>query len=345
MLYILRLTLVWIAAMSANLSWAAREYVTNGDFSQGDTGFTSQYFYYSGTTLPDGRYTITANPRAAHPGAYTGPLGTHGNVMMVNGAVPKAAIWMQEVQIYAGDVHTWSAMAASNVTNAANGFNGDPAPAILDLQLANEPGPCTTAGTGFQSIATITTTSYGLNVDSNNRFTEPNWVSAQGTVTRPKDGKYCVRIYNHRTGALSGNDFMMDDLSFMGHPGITANTDIVTRGDHPSSINVTTNDTARNGGVIDPASVTVASPPSVGSVACSGAVCTFTPAPGQTEDTSFTYQVCLAAPDDATCTTATVWVLAPKAVPTLNAATLLALSGALAWLGLRRRRKMGAGAR
>ena len=269
---LLRTMGIWMMVMSAPLAWASQEYANNGDFSQGNTGFTSAYKdYYTnqascysydarGPLMRESCYAITNDPYSVHVGGYHRlQLGSQGNVMVVNGAQAPVVIWMQPVQISAGHVYRWSAKAASNVTNAVNGTIGDPDPAELALQLAHSPGACTTDAAGFETIATIVTTSYGLNV-VNNLFTAPNWVSAQGTTTRAQDGQYCLRIYDTNT-ALSGNDFLLDHLSFL---------DV-------------------------------------------------TPTP--------------------------VSSATPVAVPTLNATGLLALSSALGWLGLRRRRKLGSGVR
>ncbi|MGB3872653.1 MAG: OmpA family protein [Stenotrophomonas sp.] len=92
---------------------------------------------------------------------------------------------------------------------------------------------------------------------------------------------------------------------------IIANDDeTTTKAATPVTTPVTGNDTA-TGGAIDPGSVAVTTPSPNGTLSvdpATGAI-TFTPAPGFTGTTSYTYRVCLAAPNGTVCDTATVTVV------------------------------------
>jgi gliding motility-associated-like protein len=75
--------------------------VNNGNFSNGNTGFASQYIY-SNSGLPAAVYTVGSNVLAWHPGMT--PCQDHttgsGNMMMVNGAdQPNVKVWSQAISI------------------------------------------------------------------------------------------------------------------------------------------------------------------------------------------------------------------------------------------------------
>ncbi|MBH1964167.1 MAG: hypothetical protein I8H77_07525 [Comamonadaceae bacterium] len=126
-------------------------------------------------------------------------------------------------------------------------------------------------------------------------------------------------------------------------PAVVARDDSVTllSNTSPGVIDVTTNDTGIMG-TVNPASVAVTSPPAVGSVTCSAGVCTYTPpAGGLTTVVTYQYNICLAAPNEAVCTTATVTVLPPThvPVPVMGWWGLSSLASLLGLAGMRRIRR------
>ncbi|WP_028605588.1 hypothetical protein [Ottowia thiooxydans] len=127
-------------------------------------------------------------------------------------------------------------------------------------------------------------------------------------------------------------------------PTIVATDDAVTllTNTSPGVTTVTTNDTGIMG-TVDPNSVTVATPPPVGTVACATGVCTYTPpASGLTSPVTYQYNVCLAAPNESVCTTATVTVSPPSHAPVpvlgwLGLGSLASLLGVFGMARVRRR--------
>lgn len=104
-------------------------------------------------------------------------------------------------------------------------------------------------------------------------------------------------------------------------PAIQANPDTAsTPLGTPVTSLVVTNDTAV-GGSIDPASVkpTGTQPPANGTVNCSAGACTYTPTPGFVGNDTYTYEVCLAAPNAAVCSETTVTVTITATSPGLQA--------------------------
>lgn len=78
--------------------------VVNGNFSAGNTGFTSDYLYSPSSGFNPGVYTVSSNPVAWHPQMpactdHTGSAG-NGNMMLVNGAeIVNVKVWTQTVAV------------------------------------------------------------------------------------------------------------------------------------------------------------------------------------------------------------------------------------------------------
>ena len=79
-----------LALLSATPSYAAN-LVTNGDFSAGNTGFTSTYAFSPGDLLPPNTYDVNTNPSADNGFWSVGPGVPPGasspNMMIINGGL------------------------------------------------------------------------------------------------------------------------------------------------------------------------------------------------------------------------------------------------------------------
>lgn len=94
--------------------------IVNGDFSQGNTGFTSHYTYNANSGYDEGVYWVGPTPYTSptnywHP--YFSPClpvsGT-GNMMMVNGAsIPSVVVWEENIQIQHNTNYAFSVWAES----------------------------------------------------------------------------------------------------------------------------------------------------------------------------------------------------------------------------------------
>lgn len=163
--------------------------IPNGDFEQGNVGFTSQYFY-NPNLQPQGFYYITTSPALTHPN-FQGcsdhtPTGV-GNMMVVNGATnPGAVVWEQTLGVSPNTDYNFSAWA-TNVVAGATGTN------IADLQFSVNGF---TIGPVFSPnlIPCIWT-----------QFTS-TWNSGANTTAT-------ISILNQNTTA-GGNDFALDDIEF-----------------------------------------------------------------------------------------------------------------------------------
>lgn len=100
--------------------------VSNGDFSAGNTGFTSNYVLGTGGTWGPlsnpGTYSVTNNPNSAHTNFYS--FGDHttgtGNMLVCNGsAVANDVAWSQTITVTPNTFYNFSAWVASTENTAA----------------------------------------------------------------------------------------------------------------------------------------------------------------------------------------------------------------------------------
>lgn len=159
--------------------------ITNGDFSAGNTGFSSDYNFMSPTNTAASQYTITTNPQGFN-GAFSA-CGDHttgaGNMMVVNGStIAGSSVWCQTVAVTPNTDYQFSAWLTS--VYPVN-------PAVLEFSINGVP------------IGGTVTPSGGLCTWEEFFVT---WNSGANTTID-------ICLVNQNT-ASSGNDFAVDDISF-----------------------------------------------------------------------------------------------------------------------------------
>lgn len=158
--------------------------ITNGNFSAGNTGFTSQYIYAANNTT-EGEYFVGTNPQAWNPLAPTCPDHTsgNGNMMLVNGSpIPNAEVWKTSVTVTPNTNYTFSTWICP-VSN--------PNPAQLAFSInGNSIGSLITA-----ALPTC------------------NWIQFYTTWNSGSATTATISIINKNIIAF-GNDFALDDISF-----------------------------------------------------------------------------------------------------------------------------------
>jgi gliding motility-associated-like protein len=162
--------------------------ITNGDFSSGSTGITSDYTLANPNTT-EGQYFVGANPQA-----WNGLLATchdhttgNGNMMMVNGA-PQAnkVIWSQTVNVTPNTNYAFSTWLQNlNVNNTSSN------PPRLQFSINGN-----VIGNIFQATYASCVWDQFYSV----------WNSGTATTVT-------ISIVNQNT-VVSGNDFALDDISF-----------------------------------------------------------------------------------------------------------------------------------
>ncbi len=177
---------------SANIS-VAQELVVNGDFTAGNTGFTSDYTYHAASTnaLVDDTgtngYGVGLDGQNYHPGFYgqdhTNNTPGPRNFMLVNGH-GTLVIWKETVNVLPNTTYYYSAWGMTL-------NNGSPV-ARLQFNVA-----------GAQ-VGSIDTLSLGVN----------NWTRFYGNWTSgPTASTVNISITDLETSA-GANDFGIDDISF-----------------------------------------------------------------------------------------------------------------------------------
>ena len=165
--------------------------VTNGDFSGGATGFSSNYTPGTGgtygTLTNEGQYAVTSNPSLVHTNyasCYDHTVGTAaGSMLVVNGsAIAGQSIWEQTVTVQPNTSYTFVAWGMSVVS--AN-------PAQLAFSIN---------GTQIGSTFTLSSTTC-------------NWQQFSATWNSGTNTTATIAIVNQNT-ATGGNDFAIDDITF-----------------------------------------------------------------------------------------------------------------------------------
>lgn len=158
--------------------------IVNGDFSLGNTGFSSQYTYTSNNTT-DAEYYVGVNPSTWYP--LHNPCKDHttgsGNMMLVNGsAIPDLEVWKTNVTVTPNTNYVFMTWITSI---------SDPNPAQLAFSINGN-------SIGSQINASVPSCNW-------NQF-YTTWNSGNATSAT-------ISIINKNT-FFFGNDFALDDISF-----------------------------------------------------------------------------------------------------------------------------------
>lgn len=176
------------------VSYPSGELVTNGDFSAGNTGFTTEFILNNNLNTGDGYYWIGTNAANHHPQF----LGTgNGQFMIVNSGFPSALrlVWCQEVEVCPEQTYTltFRARTVSNATPARLQWWMDGVPVGPEWNL-----PVFSAG--WQPF-------------------QQTWTTPPGLTT----ANICLRVMS---GEGIGNDFGLDDISMVGQIVLTDAVDV-----------------------------------------------------------------------------------------------------------------------
>ena len=163
--------------------------IVNGDFSQGNTGFTTDYRFIPGDISAAGTYDILADPSQAHGMAASYGDHTSGNglMMAVNGTVtPGQVVWSQTVDVGDNERHVFSMWVSSWASTS---------PAQLQVLINTVP-----IAPAFRAPSET-----GV------------WVGYSATWNSMKETTAVIEIIDQNL-IFTGNDFALDDISFVGSP-------------------------------------------------------------------------------------------------------------------------------
>jgi hypothetical protein len=177
-----------LAALSALLASKAhaQNLVINGDFSAGNTGFTSQYSLITGVSTITGQYGIVKNPGTAYVNDYAS-FGDHttgtGDMQFVDGGMTASSFWSQTVTVTAHTPYVFSFWATSAIAQ-----NPATLRALLDgVQLGND-FPITSSPGTWQKFSVVFNSGSRTSLTFSLRDINPNW-------------------------NIKGDDFCVDDIS------------------------------------------------------------------------------------------------------------------------------------
>lgn len=159
------------------------ESVFNGDFEQGNSGFTSAYYYYD-NLYGEGTYFVGADAQNYHPDFHGTAHGGTGNFMIINGSTSSNTnVWTQQINVTPNTDYAFSTWVCT-VSSAGNA-------ALLQFAInGNQLGDVFSAPQSTNEWL---------------RFYEL-WNSGNSTTAT-------ITILNQNTVG-SGNDFGLDDISF-----------------------------------------------------------------------------------------------------------------------------------
>lgn len=187
-LVVVGFTLLLASASLLSPSPSVADWIVNGDFEDGNTGFSSDYAYVvppGSENILEGQYTVWTNPKEVHSkwtsmGDHT---TGHGKMLLANGAGDSAAaVWRQEFPFSEGITYEFSAWA-TGVYPAV--------PATLAFEVAGMP------------LGTLQLTQ-----------AVPGWRRFSATFTAVTSGPGDFVIRDLSTAAV-GNDFALDDISLV----------------------------------------------------------------------------------------------------------------------------------
>jgi hypothetical protein len=191
------------AASAANL-------ITNGDFSSGNTGFTTQYSYVSPTPnalYPEGDITIAANPISVH-NLWVDLGDTTNPMLIVNGATRGSpTIWEEDgITTSHGGTYTFGASVMDICCNASFGSNSN-SPSLITFQVS------TNGGGSWADLGSYMTTPGLIAQSGDSGLLE----SINGSFVSTAGGQFSIRALSG-INAPGGNDFALDNISVTGVP-------------------------------------------------------------------------------------------------------------------------------
>ena len=178
----------YIATVSnSGCSPSGTELVVNGDFSSGNTGFTSSYIYTPPPNTSEGQYWVATAPQVSSWNGGMTSNGDHttgsGNLMIVNGAgTANSNVWCESISVNPNTNYLFSTWVSSlDVSN----------PALLQFSINGA-----ALGNIFSAPSSVDTWSQFASSFNSGTNTTAN-----------------ICIVNQNTNT-SGNDFALDDISF-----------------------------------------------------------------------------------------------------------------------------------
>jgi hypothetical protein len=185
-------------AMAPSIASAATNLITNGDFSAGFSGFTTDYNVVApaaNVMYPEGNITIASNPFSVH-NLWVNVPGS--NPMLIANGSPTSSltIWQESaIAVTNGGKYNFAADVMNVCCN--NNFGGSNSPSTIIFQVSADGGA---TWTDLVSHTTAPPADAGI-------------VAPLSTIYTATSSSISLRAIN-TIDAASGNDFALDNLSF-----------------------------------------------------------------------------------------------------------------------------------
>jgi len=189
-------------AMAPSIASAATNLISNGDFSLGFSGFSTQYSIQPDSTdklYPEGTITVGGQPKVVNHFWVNLPDPSNA-MLLVNGApTGNLSIWREDtINVISGRQYNFSADVMDVCCNVS--FKGLKSASSIIFQISTDGGSSWNA----TPLASYLTTP-GVNTGVLENVTGSYLAGATGSIS--------LRAINNIT-IRSGNDFALDNLSF-----------------------------------------------------------------------------------------------------------------------------------
>lgn len=182
----------------SNSVFAQHELVTNGEFTNGNTGFSTQYTYKPTGDVGNGEYCVDNNCQGHNNLGLGWPSvpGISGKYMIVNGkggsSAPSKVVWKQTVNVTSQTTYDFSCQLV-NLSRSIFGLNASPS--IIRIKIK-----------GSAAGSDVT-----LNV-ANHNWQQTSRVWSSGNYYGPVD----IEIFDvYQDDPDHGDDFGLDQISFV----------------------------------------------------------------------------------------------------------------------------------
>lgn len=161
--------------------------IVNGDFEAGNIGFSTGYGYSPTDTTGQCSYTVDSDPHNTHGefASYGDHTSGVGKMMVINGTGPDVIVWEQTVPVTPNTNYDFSLWLSNCVPYS---------PAQLEFYIND-----ISIGTSFVPGATA------------------EWIQFSKSWSSSGNSTAVIKIVDLNTEA-SGNDFAIDDISFIPEP-------------------------------------------------------------------------------------------------------------------------------
>ncbi|MCU0430541.1 MAG: T9SS type A sorting domain-containing protein [Cytophagaceae bacterium] len=232
-IYTPKLDTTTVKIVNGELSYTASAFVklsniiTNSAFSDGVSGFNSDYNLVAGNVMP-GQYTVSNNPNGLN--TYFANIGDHttgsGNMLVVDRSTPAAdRMWYQtNISVQAGQTYDFSLWFAHLNIGYSKATPALETAKVLCCNCPNGTGP---SSVNSVNVDTCQSPRAYMEIVIDGQvevFTAPYdnlWHEFRSTYVASATKNITIAFKNHNVGGGGGRDFAIDDVTFAPRSNVT----------------------------------------------------------------------------------------------------------------------------